>query len=117
MRPLAVGVAAAIILAGPPLYSLVQAGSLTGSTALFRGLVVMVVCTAAATFLDGIVSDFQKDVKHKTEGKIVHHPSSDGPGGPGGSGGGTQAGQVALRMKRTVVFGRTGRSTSRSSIW
>ncbi len=78
MRPLAVGVAAAVILAGPPLYALVQAGALTGSTALFRGLIVAGVCTIAASFLNGIISDFQHEARRKAEGKVVHHPNSGG---------------------------------------
>ncbi len=86
MRPLAVGVAAAVLVAGPPLYSLVQAGSLTGSTAVFRGLVFMVVCTVAASFLNGIISDFQRDARHRTEGKVVHHPNSSGQPPPGPNG-------------------------------
>ena len=76
MRPLAIGVAAAVVLAGPPLYSLVQQGSMTGSTALFRGLIVAGVCTIAASFLNGIISDFQKDAKERAEGKVVHHPAT-----------------------------------------
>lgn len=85
MRPLAVGVAAAVILAGPPLYALVQAGSLTGSTALFRGLLAVAACTIAASFLNGIIGDFQREAKHKAVGKVVHHPNS-GRQQPPGSG-------------------------------
>jgi hypothetical protein len=81
VRPLVIGVSAAVILAGPPLYVLVQAGSLTGSAALFRGLVVMAVCTIAASFLNGIIDDFARDAKRKADGEVVHHPSETGPGG------------------------------------
>lgn len=79
MRPLAIGVAVSAVLAGPPLYALVEQGGMTGTDAIFRGLVVAGFCTLGASFLDGIIGDFRKDAKERAQGKVVHHPSS-GPG-------------------------------------
>jgi hypothetical protein len=33
----------------------------------------------AASFLSGIISDFQRDAKQRAEGKVVHHPNSGQP--------------------------------------
>jgi len=82
MRPLVIGVSAAVLLAGPPLYGLVQTGGLTGSTALFRGLVVAAVCTVLASFWNSLLSGYEKDAKERAEGKVVHHPrGADTPPG------------------------------------
>jgi hypothetical protein len=87
VKPLGVGVTAAIVLAGPPLYSLMEAGSITGTTALTRGLVIAGACTLGATFLQSIIEEFQREAEAKADGTVVHHPGTDGPpSGPPGAG-------------------------------
>jgi hypothetical protein len=82
MRPLAVGVAGGVILGGPPLYGLYAAGSMTGTGALTRGLIVVAVCTVAATFLNGIIGDFEKDAIKREHGEIVDSAQGPRPDSP-----------------------------------
>jgi hypothetical protein len=73
-----------------------EAGSISGTTALTRGLVVAGVCTIGANFLRTVIEDFQREARARALGTIVHHPTSGGtPPGPsraatgGTAGGGT----------------------------
>jgi hypothetical protein len=65
MNPMALGGGVAAVLAGPPLYGLVQAGQMDGSTALLRGLLVAVVCAVGATYVMRIVTGYEKDWERK----------------------------------------------------
>ncbi len=61
MNPLLVGGAVAVVLAGPPLYSLVEQGQMDGSSALLRGLLVAIVCATGVTYVMKLVTGYQKE--------------------------------------------------------
>jgi hypothetical protein len=61
MNPMVVGGGVAAILAGPPLYGLVQAGQMDGSTAILRGLLVAVACGVGASFVLRIITGYEKE--------------------------------------------------------
>jgi predicted cobalt transporter CbtA len=60
MSPLVVGGGVAAILAGPPLYSLVQSGQMDGTSALLRGLLVAAVCVIAVAYLLQLIDDYDR---------------------------------------------------------
>ncbi len=61
MNPVAVGSAIAALLAGPPLYGLVQTGQMDGTTALLRGLLVAAICSVAVGYVMQLISGYDKD--------------------------------------------------------
>ena len=66
MSPLTVGAAVAAVMAGPPLYSLVENGQLDSTTALVRGLIVAAVCTMGASYIQGLMAEYEHDQAVKT---------------------------------------------------
>ena len=70
MSPLTVGVGVAAVMAGPMLYSLVQHGQLDGTSAIARGLLVAAVCAVAASYLQGVVNQFQREADQKHEARM-----------------------------------------------
>jgi hypothetical protein len=50
----------AAVLAGPPLYSLVQAGSITWTTAAGRGALVAAACTAGAAGVGRLARSYER---------------------------------------------------------
>jgi hypothetical protein len=66
MNPMVVGGGVAAVLAGPPLYGLVQAGQMDGSTALLRGLLVAVACAVGTTYVMRIVTSYEQDWERKS---------------------------------------------------
>jgi hypothetical protein len=58
-----IGLVVAAVVAGPPLWQLVRSGSMDSMTALERGGVVALVCALGASWLGGIVADYQRDVR------------------------------------------------------
>jgi hypothetical protein len=67
MNPLVVGGAVAAVLAGPPLYSLVQTGGLDSSTAVGRGLIVAAACVAGTSYVMKIVTGYEKEWARKDQ--------------------------------------------------
>jgi hypothetical protein len=67
MNPLVVGGVIAALLAGPPLYSLVQHGQLDGTTAFERWLLVTAVCAVGAGYILKIIKGYEEDWRHKDE--------------------------------------------------
>jgi H+/gluconate symporter-like permease len=61
MNPVAVGSAVAAVLAGPPLYALVQTGQMDGTTALLRGLLVAAICSVAAGYVLQLIDNYDQD--------------------------------------------------------
>jgi len=65
MNPVVVGGAIAAVLAGPPLYSLVQNGQMDGTNALVRGLLVAAVCTVGVTYIMKLMDGYQQEWDRK----------------------------------------------------
>lgn len=60
MSPLRIGTGLAAVVAGPPLYSLVQRGDIDLVTALTRGGVVAVGCVIGASTIARIVGQYER---------------------------------------------------------
>jgi delta 1-pyrroline-5-carboxylate dehydrogenase len=67
MNSLLVGSAVAVVMAGPPLYALVQAGQLDGTTAVGRGLLVAGVCAGGVSYLLSLVREYEKEGERKAK--------------------------------------------------
>ncbi|HST81966.1 MAG TPA: hypothetical protein VLL08_09565 [Kineosporiaceae bacterium] len=65
MNALLVGATVAVVMAGPPLYHLVQTGQLDGTTAIGRGLLVAGACAGGVAFLFSIIRDYEKEAERK----------------------------------------------------
>jgi uncharacterized protein HemX len=61
MNSLVVGGGIAAVMAGPPLYGLVEAGVLDGSGAIARGLLVTVVCAIGASRVMDLLRRYEKE--------------------------------------------------------
>jgi 4-hydroxybenzoate polyprenyltransferase len=70
MSPLTVGAGVAAVMAGPMLYSLVEHGQLDGTTAVARGLLVAAVCAVAASYLQGMINQFDREADRKHESRL-----------------------------------------------
>jgi hypothetical protein len=70
MSPLTAGAGVAAVMAGPPLYYLVQHGQLDSTSAIARGLLVAAVCAVAAGYLEGIMAQFERDADQKHEARM-----------------------------------------------
>lgn len=96
MSALGAGSLLAAVLAGPPLYSLVQAGSITWATAAGRGAVVVAGCTAGAAAIGRIAQAYERSSSRArtlaaadqaiADTKLVHEgrtiPAQERPGTP-----------------------------------
>lgn len=96
MSALGAGSLLAAVLAGPPLYALVQAGSISLATAAGRGAVVVAGCTAGAAGIARIAQAYERsgsrartlaaadqaiaDTKLVHEGRAI--PAQERPGAP-----------------------------------
>jgi len=67
MSPLRIGIVAAAVIAGPPLWRMVQDGSMDATTAVERGGLVALACAVGASWLRGLVADYQADVRKAKE--------------------------------------------------
>jgi hypothetical protein len=67
MNALVVGAGVATVMAGPPLYGLVQTGQLDGTTAIGRGLLVAGLCAAGASYVLGLVRNYEKEEQANTK--------------------------------------------------
>lgn len=63
MSSFRVGVLAAAVLAGPPLYGAVQEGGLDGSSAAARGAVIAAACVIGVSYLARLVTDYEAEAK------------------------------------------------------
>jgi len=67
MNALVVGGAVAAVMAGPPLYGLVQSGQLDSTTAIARGLLVAGICAAGASYVMGLIRGYAKEEAHNAK--------------------------------------------------
>jgi hypothetical protein len=65
MNALLVGIAVAVVMAGPPLYGLVQSGELDSTTAIGRGLLVAGLCAGGASYVLSIVRGYEQEGERK----------------------------------------------------
>jgi hypothetical protein len=65
MSPLTVGAAVAAVLAGPPLYMLVNNGELDGTSAMGRGLLVAAACVVGAAYIQDVITGYEDEIDRK----------------------------------------------------
>lgn len=63
IRPARLGILAAALIAGPPLYRLVQQGSLDSTTALTKVGIVALGITIGISWIRGLVVDYQAEIE------------------------------------------------------
>ena len=63
IRPVRLGILAAALIAGPPLYRLVQEGSLDSTTALTKVGIVALGITIGISWIRGLVVDYQAEIE------------------------------------------------------
>ena len=102
MSPLRIGIWAAVVVAGPPLWFAVSDGDMTGGGAVARAVVVALACAVGASFVLGLVSDYDTEARRAEDkylaqalldqlkadaerrAKEAEAASSSGPGKPPG---------------------------------
>ena len=67
MNALVIGGGVALVMAGPPLYGMVQNGQLDGTTAIGRGLLVAGVCAAGASYVLRLIRGYAKEEQLNTK--------------------------------------------------
>jgi hypothetical protein len=79
MNALVVGGAVAAVMAGPPLYGMVQTGELDGTSAIGRGLLVAGACAAGAAYVLKLLRQFEQegDRKAKREKLLIAIAEAD----------------------------------------
>ena len=70
MSPLRIGIWAAVVVAGPPLWFAVSDGDMTGGGAAARAVVVALACAVGASFVLGLVSDYDAEAR-RAEAKYL----------------------------------------------
>ena len=70
MSPLRIGIWAAVVVAGPPLWFAVSDGDMTGGGAVARAVVVALACAVGASFVLGLVSDYDAEAR-RAEAKYL----------------------------------------------
>ena len=63
MSPFRIGVTAAVVVAGPPLWLAVGDGDMTGWGAVGRGTVVAMACAVGAAFVTSLIHDYDVEVR------------------------------------------------------
>jgi len=66
MNALAIGGGIAAVMAGPPLYGMVEAGMLDGTGAIARGLLVTVVCAIGASKVMDLLKQYETESARNT---------------------------------------------------
>ena len=67
LSPLRIGIWAAIVVAGPPLYLQVTGGELTSGGAVAKGAVVALACAVGAAFVWGLLADYEVEARRAEE--------------------------------------------------
>ena len=67
MNALVVGGAVAAVMAGPPLYGMVQSGELDSTSAIGRGLLVAGICAAGAAYVLNLLRQFEREGARKAK--------------------------------------------------
>lgn len=71
MSPLRVGALLAAVVAGPPLYGLVQDGGLDSDTGLLRWALVAAGCAVGAGWIASLVRSYEADARRRRHEQLV----------------------------------------------
>ena len=71
MSPLRAGVLLAAVVAGPPLYGLVQEGGLDADSGLLRWALVAGACALGAGWIGGLVRDYEADARRRRREALI----------------------------------------------
>ena len=71
MSPLRVGVVLAAVVAGPPLYGLVQDGGLDADSGLLRYALVAAACAVGAGWIGSLVRSYEADARRRRRDALV----------------------------------------------
>ena len=95
MSPVRVGALLAAVVAGPPLYGLVQDGGLDADTGLLRYGLVAIACAVGAGWIGSLVRTYEADASRRRREALIeqarealesHQQSQQGQQGAAGSG-------------------------------
>jgi hypothetical protein len=67
VSPFTIGLTAAVVVAGPPLWLAVGEGGMTGWGAVGRGTVVALACAVGAAFVMSLIHDYDLEVRRAEE--------------------------------------------------
>jgi hypothetical protein len=70
VSPFRIGVTAAVVVAGPPLWLSVGEGGMTGWGAVGRGTIVAMACAVGAAFVMSLIHDYDVEVR-RAEAKYL----------------------------------------------
>jgi hypothetical protein len=70
VSPFRIGVTAAVVVAGPPLWFAVGEGGMTGWGAVGRGTIVAMACAVGAAFVMSLIHDYDVEVR-RAEAKYL----------------------------------------------
>ena len=79
MSPLRIGIWASALVSGPPLWFAVSDGDMTGGGAVARAAVVALACAVGASFVLGLVSDYDTEARKA----LADGSPTNGGGHPG----------------------------------
>jgi len=65
------GVLVAAVVAGPPLWSLVQSGELDGGSALIRAALVGAACACAASWIARLMRAYEADARRRRRDELL----------------------------------------------
>ena len=71
MSPLRIGVVLAAVVAGPPLYGLVQDGGLDTDSGLLRYALVAAVCAVGAGWIGSLIRSYEADARRRRREALV----------------------------------------------
>jgi hypothetical protein len=71
MSPLRVGAVLAAMVAGPPLYGLVQDGSLDADTGMLRYGLVALACAVGAGWITSLVRGYEADARRREHETLI----------------------------------------------
>lgn len=84
MKPLRLGVLLAVVVAGPPLWAMVQDDQLDGASALERWAAVAAICSLAASGLAALVRGYEQQAVKRRREEIVARAAEAIDGSPPG---------------------------------
>lgn len=71
MSPLRIGVVLAAVVAGPPLYGLVQDGGLDADSGLVRYALVAAACAIGAGWIASLVRSYEADARRRRREALI----------------------------------------------
>ena len=71
MSPLRIGALLAAVVAGPPLYGLVQDGGLDADSGLLRYALVAAACAVGAGWIGSLVRSYEADARRRRRAALI----------------------------------------------